>query len=163
MHNAIAKLFLNGISIPEKVRGRIAYIMGITKDINIRIKKHVFFENPGKVHIGMGCLINHYVGFYIGACNESEIIIGDRVFVGMGTKFITTSHEIGTQNQRGGDGYGKSIVIEDGVWIAANVTVLSGVKISRGGVIAAGAVVTHSTEPNKMYVGIPAREIRSLD
>lgn len=51
----------------------------------------------------------------------------------MGTKFITTSHEIGTQNQRGGDGYGKSIIVEDGVWIAANVTVLAGVKISGGG------------------------------
>lgn len=163
MNNMIAKLFLNGFSIPEKIRGRIACMMGITTDKNIRLKKHVFFENPKKVHIGNGCLINHYVGFYTGTSNDSEITIGNRVLVGMGTKFITTSHEIGTSEQRGGNGFGRSIVVEDGVWIAANVTILPGVKIAQGGVIAAGAVVKHSTKPNKVYAGVPAKEIRVLD
>lgn len=162
MNNAVSKLLLNGVSIPEKIRGYLAYCTGITDDKKIRLKKHVFFENPAHVRIGKGCLINHYCGFYTGAAYDSKVIIGDHVLVGMGTKFITTSHEIGDENQRGGDGFAKDIVVEDGCWLAADVTVLPGVTIRKGCVIAAGAVVTKSTEPNSLYAGVPARKIRNL-
>lgn len=94
---------------------------------------------------------------------NSHITIGDNVAVGMGTKFITNSHELGTSEKRAGKGTVADIVVEDGVWIGANVTVLQGVKIARGGVIAAGAVVTKNTEPDCLYAGIPARLIRKLD
>lgn len=48
------------------------------------------------------------------------------------------------------------IIIEDDVWIGANVTILKGVTIGRGAVIAAGAVVTRSIPPYCVSGGIPA-------
>lgn len=53
--------------------------------------------------------------------------------------------------------------MEDGCWLGGNVTVLPGVTIGRGCVIAAGAVVTKSCDPNGLYAGVPARRIRDLD
>jgi acetyltransferase-like isoleucine patch superfamily enzyme len=46
------------------------------------------------------------------------------------------------------------------VWISANATVLSGLRIAVGTVVGAGSVVTHDTEPYGIYVGNPARLIR---
>lgn len=129
----LAQLFVKGIYPPERIRGLMCYWAGITPDKHIRMKKHVFFEHPSRVHIGTGCLINHFVGFYTGQHGDSHITIGNNVAVGMGTKFITNSHEIGPEEQRAGAGTAESIVVEDGVWIGSNATILKGVKISRGG------------------------------
>lgn len=55
----------------------------------------------------------------------------------------------------------KGIVIEDDVWIGANVVITDGVKIKKGCIIAAGAVVTKNTEAYSIYAGIPAVKIKS--
>jgi acetyltransferase-like isoleucine patch superfamily enzyme len=52
----------------------------------------------------------------------------------------------------------KGIVIEDDVWIGTGVRILDGVRIASGCVIGAGSVVTKSTEPNGVYVGVPAHK-----
>lgn len=54
------------------------------------------------------------------------------------------------------------IIVEDNVWLGANVIVMPGVTIKEGSVIGAGAVVTRDTEPFSIYVGVPARKIRTL-
>lgn len=50
-------------------------------------------------------------------------------------------------------------IIEDEVWIGANVVVLAGVRIGKGAVVGAGAVVTKSVEPFQIVAGVPARRI----
>jgi acetyltransferase-like isoleucine patch superfamily enzyme len=50
--------------------------------------------------------------------------------------------------------------IEDDVWIGARVTVMKGVRIGRGALIAAGAVVTKDVPPYAIMGGVPARQIR---
>lgn len=51
-------------------------------------------------------------------------------------------------------------VIEDEVWIGARVVVLRGVRIGRGAIIAAGAVVAKDVPANEIWGGVPARFIR---
>jgi acetyltransferase-like isoleucine patch superfamily enzyme len=53
------------------------------------------------------------------------------------------------------------IVIEDDVWLAGKVMVTAGVRIGRGCVVGAGAVVTKDLPPWSVAVGVPARVIRS--
>lgn len=53
------------------------------------------------------------------------------------------------------------VVIEEDVWCGANVTILKGVCIRRGCVIAAGAVVTSSTGEYEIWAGVPAKKIRN--
>jgi acetyltransferase-like isoleucine patch superfamily enzyme len=54
------------------------------------------------------------------------------------------------------------IVIEDDVWIAVRATVLKGVRIGRGAVVAAGAVVVRDVPPHTLVAGVPARVVREL-
>ena len=50
-------------------------------------------------------------------------------------------------------------IIEDYVWLASRVTVLPGVHIGRGAVVASGAVVTKDVPPLAIVAGIPAKII----
>ncbi|OWU78013.1 hypothetical protein ATO3_01295 [Marinibacterium profundimaris] len=55
----------------------------------------------------------------------------------------------------------RALVIGDDVWIGARVTVMKGLRIGRGAVIAAGAVVTRDVAPYTIVGGVPARRIRT--
>ncbi len=55
-----------------------------------------------------------------------------------------------------------AIVVEDDVWIAVRATVLKGVRIGRGAVVAAGAVVVQDVPPYTLVAGVPARVVRTL-
>lgn len=52
------------------------------------------------------------------------------------------------------------IIIEEDVWCGANVTLLKGVNIGKGSVIAAGAVVTANVGEYEIWGGIPAKMLR---
>ena len=77
------------------------------------------------------------------------IITGDHRIDVVG-KYIMDSNEKLPENDA-------PVVIEDDVWIGANVTILKGVTIGRGSVVAAGAVVTKSCPPYSIIGGVPAK------
>lgn len=52
------------------------------------------------------------------------------------------------------------IIVDDDVWIGYGATILSGVHIGQGAVIAAGAIVTKDVEPYQIVAGIPAKPIK---
>ena len=56
--------------------------------------------------------------------------------------------------------YDKNIIVDEDVWIGARVTLLNGVHISRGTIIAAGSVVVKDTLPYSIVGGCPARTIK---
>lgn len=53
------------------------------------------------------------------------------------------------------------VVVEDDVWLGMNVVVVPGVRIGRGAVVAAGAVVTRDVPPYAIVAGVPARLVRA--
>lgn len=55
------------------------------------------------------------------------------------------------------------VVLNEGCWIGANSTILSGVKIGRCAVVAAGAVVICDVPDYSVYGGVPARFIKNID
>lgn len=89
-------------------------------------------------------------------------IIGDRVNLGPFVRLITDTHEIGPEARRAGAVRHDPIRIGNGAWIGASVTVLGGVSIGEGAVVAAGAVVTEDVPANTLVGGVPARIIREL-
>lgn len=58
-------------------------------------------------------------------------------------------------------GLNSTIVIEDDVWVGYNTTILSGVKIGRGSIIAAGSVVVKDVASYSIYGGVPANKIKN--
>jgi len=133
--------------------------------------------NSANVHIGDGCLLQDAV--YIRAGTDGSITIGDRAAInsfcrlfGHGSLVIGEDTQIGpgslittTDHDYQGDlkEHFRPVSIGKGVWIGANVTVLSGVKIGDFAVVGAGSVVTKDIPPRSVAVGVPARVIMQLD
>lgn len=57
-------------------------------------------------------------------------------------------------------GYDEDVIVQEDVWIGCNVTLLSGVTVGRGSIVAAGAVVTKSFPPYSVIGGCPAKHIK---
>lgn len=113
-----------------------------------------------KVTIGQGVFIN--VGFYHDGYDQLNI--EDNVRIGPFVRVLTATHDIGPSLQRGQiEVVGKPVRITDGCWIGSGATILPGVTINRGCVIAANAVVFEDTEADGMYAGNPARRVRDLE
>lgn len=97
-------------------------------------------------------------------CTKAPLTIGKKVVFGPNPTIITGDHRFDVVGKyiidlTDADKLESSdapVVIEDDVWCGANVTILKGVTIGRGSVIAAGAVVTRSCEPYSIIGGVPA-------
>ncbi len=140
------------------------------------VRAHVKFGKH--LHLGIGTILwaphlliigdNVYVGKY---CTiECDGSIGNNVLianqVGLVGRLDHDYHVIGVP-VRGAPWIGDrnysqpsaEIIIEDDVWIGYGAVVLSGVKIGRGTIIAAGAVVTKDVPPYAIVAGVPALPI----
>ncbi|WP_438349493.1 acyltransferase [Paenibacillus sp. FA6] len=127
-----------------------------------------------KLIIGNRVMLYDKVNFYLDQPG-AEIIIGDCTYINRRTEVMskasvtigkscaiswdvvisdTDYHEIvGTSST-------KPIVIGDEVWIGCKSTILKGVTIGNGAVVAAGSVVTKDVEPYSLVGGIPAKVIK---
>jgi acetyltransferase-like isoleucine patch superfamily enzyme len=93
---------------------------------------------------------------------SGRVTIGPQAFLGHGVSLITGTHdvrELGEARRRAIPSSGRDILIEEGAWVASNVTVLGPARIGRHAVVAAGAVVTGDVAPFTVVGGVPAREI----
>ena len=110
------------------------------------------------LRIGRYCWFNVGCFFDLGA----PVHIGERASVGHEVVFLTTSHDLGACDRRAGTIYRLPITVGEGAWIGARCTILPGIDIGAGAVIAAGAVVTHNVPPHTLMGGVPAKPIRAL-
>jgi maltose O-acetyltransferase len=94
---------------------------------------------------------------------DAPVTIGNGVVLGSGLTIVTGSHQMNDPKFRGGPLFGKPVVIQDGAWLAANVTVLPGVTIGAGAVVGSGSIVVKDVPANTLVAGNPARIIRSLN
>jgi maltose O-acetyltransferase len=108
--------------------------------------------------IGSGCWINIGCLFNLGA----EIRIGSNVSIGHEVMVLTQSHEIGPSWHRALTPHAKPVNIGSGAWLGSRTTILPGVRIGAGAVVAAGSVVCRDVPPNTLVAGVPARALRQL-
>ena len=111
-----------------------------------------------RLTIGKRCLFNIHISIDLAA----PIVIGNSVSIGPQTMLITGGHEMGGSLHRAGQLTPKPIQIGDGVWLGARCTILPGITIGEGAVVAAGSVVTKDVPPNTMVAGVPATIKREL-
>jgi acetyltransferase-like isoleucine patch superfamily enzyme len=115
-----------------------------------------------EIRIEDGVVIDSFVKLKP-AGGSGNVRIGDAVLIAANCTLAPTNHEFGDVHRRIRDqGFQPSrggIVIEDDVWLGANVVVLDGAVIGKGCVIAAGSVVRGSLEPYSIYAGAPAQRV----
>ena len=125
--------------------------MNIGKDSNLL--RNIKINNPSNIIIGENCVINSN-SLLDGRGNK--IVIGNNVDIAREVNIWTLEHDPHDDfhKTKGGD-----VIIEDYVWIASRVTILPGVRIGKGAVIAAGSIVTKDVPPLSIVGGIPAKTI----
>lgn len=132
---------------------------------NVRIGNKVRVEGWKNVIIGNNVSIGSEAVFLT---TRARIIINDHVIFGPNVTLITGNHridyvgryidEVGDKDKKKDDD--EDIVFEGDNWIGANSTILKGVTIGRGAIIAAGAVVTNNVNPYEIVGGVPSKHIR---
>lgn len=116
------------------------------------------FYAPERIRVGPNCVIGNDA-FLDG---RGVLTIGPCVNIGGHVQIFTMDHD-----PQSPDFATRSapVTIERRAYVATRATILPGVTIGEGGVVAAGAVVTRDVAPFSIVAGVPAREIgqRSRD
>jgi serine acetyltransferase len=111
----------------------------------------------GRLTIGRRAIINSGASI----CAYGQLTIGDRVLIGPYAMISDTSfHDL---YDRDVVPESLAVVIEDDVWIGAKASVLPGVRIGRGAVVSAHALVNRDVAPFSIVSGVPAVEIARLN
>ena len=130
-------------------------------DFEIGIGSSIFmdctFDSAKGLTVGANSVIN-------GGCRidtRAGIQIGDNVSISEDVQILTADHDLHTADFRGRK---KPVSIGDFVFIGTRATILPGVQVGRGAVLAAGAVVTRDVESLEIVAGVPAKTIgRRMD
>lgn len=151
---------------------------GYPESIQIGAGSHVrghlvTFPDGGSIKLGAEC----YVGEDTRIWSRHSVTIGDHVLIShMVDIHDTDGHPVDWQLRRqdtrrifqalGADAIGEiagaPVVIKDDAWIGFKASILKGVTIGRGAVVAAGSVVTRSVEDFTLVAGVPAQVIKKL-
>lgn len=156
----------NGVFIDNNVilRGGVGGIeIGKNTRIMCNAKLDVYNYRDlkkSKIKIGENCVIGNFSVLY----GQGGLKIGNNVIMGPLVVIIPATHIYSDPNEpiinQGISTEG--IEIDDDVWIGSNVTILDGVRIGRGSVIGAGAVVNKDVPPFSLAVGVPARIVKKI-
>lgn len=102
-----------------------------------------------------------FIGSQCAFTGHGSIDIADEVLIAHKVNLVTAGHPVEPGKRRE---YitAEPISIEANVWIGAAATILPGVHIGEGSVVAAGAVVTHDVPRATLVAGVPATVVRKL-
>ncbi|MFA5828090.1 MAG: acyltransferase [Candidatus Shapirobacteria bacterium] len=114
------------------------------------------FFNPENITIGHDTIIGDHC-FLDG---RASLTIGSHVGIASQVLIYNDEHDINSPDY--GNSFGP-VTIEDYVFIGPRVIILPGVKIGRGAVIAAGAVVTKDIPALEIWGGVPAKKIKNRE
>ena len=135
-------------------------ILGKEIPAGVTVLAPVYFDYGGDfTSLGEGTLVNHGAYFMDGG----GITIGKNVFIGPFCGFYTATHPMAYAQRNKGLEKALPIKVGDNCWFGGNVSVMPGVTIGSGCVIAAGSVVTKDIPDNSMAAGVPAVVKKHID
>jgi acetyltransferase-like isoleucine patch superfamily enzyme len=121
---------------------------------NFRDLPHAFIK------VGQGT----FIGESVVVRGQGGVTIGDAVLIAPMVKILAVNHNFSDTTRPVIDQgiTARGIVIEEGAWLGAGATILDGVRVGRGAVVGANAVVSKDIPPHTVAVGIPARVVRNI-
>ena len=137
------------------------------------VGKNFYFQGPMQFNYGCHTFIgdNFFANFNFMVMDDGPIHIGNNVMIGPNVSLLSSNHPLLPDERlrltypdghRSMSEFASGITIEDDVWIAANVSVLDGVRIGKGAVVGAGSVVTKDIPAGWLAFGNPARAVRKI-
>ena len=159
------------IAFPLKNYDRLCFLKNIIKNPNIIVGDYTYYDDFEDVHnfeknvkyhfdftgdqliIGKFCMIASDVKFIMNGANHLSNAISTYPFAVFGNGW-ESAMEGKTYPNKG------NIEIGNDVWIGYNATIMAGVKIGDGAIIATNSTVVSDVEPYTIVGGNPAREIK---
>lgn len=140
----------------EELRALMSRLVGYRVDDGFRLFPPVYTDFGKNIKIGKDVFVNS------GCCFQDQggVTLGDGCLVGHNVVFATLDHDKCPSKR--GDMTAAPIVVGKDVWIGAHATILKGVTIGDGAIVAAGAVVTRDVPPNTIAAGVPARVVKTI-
>ena len=126
---------------------------------NFRMGSHVILLNTDRLVVGDNVYIAHgtWLNCFGGLTIEDEVMLAPYVVIS------TMQHVFKNGSARFGGSTMAPITIGRGSWLAAHVSVKSGVTIGKGNLIAANATVVKDTPDNVIMGGVPAKVIKEVE
>ena len=146
----------NSYHTPEEIRGLFSELIGQPVDEKFALFPPFYSDFGKNITVGKNVFINSGFCFQ----DQGGIEIGDDVQIGHAVVLATINH--GLSPEKRSDMYFEPIKIGNRVWIGSNSTILPGITIGDGAVIAAGSVVTKNVPANTIVGGVPAKVIKKV-
>lgn len=137
-------------------------LLGAEVDYSSNLKDGLMFDNTNFQYSNLKVEANCYIGKRVFMDMVAPIVIKKDAVVSAGVT-VLTHQDVGNRvlnkyfERKTGP-----VIIDEGCWIGANATIMSGVRIGKCAVVAAGAVVNRDVPDFTVVGGVPAREIRKL-
>lgn len=116
------------------------------------IRRNVDIRSPQRISIGSYCNVNKHCILD----GRGSLTIGNNVDIALDVHIWTEQHDYNNPEFRA---ITAPVYIRDYVWIASRATILPGVTVGKGAVIACGAVVTKDVPEYSIVAGVPAKVI----
>ncbi|MDQ6929623.1 MAG: acyltransferase [Candidatus Eremiobacteraeota bacterium] len=151
-----------------KRNGLVAISRGITFgiDTKVRLGARVYlghggnFQGPGEIKIGEAS----YIGKFFSLNSRERISIGERCMLGNFVSIVDNNHGTDVGSDMIGQPFTIApVIIARNCWLGEKATILAGVHIGEGSIVAAGSVVTKDVPPNHIVAGVPAKIIRKRE
>lgn len=141
----------------DEIRNLFSQLIGKKVDDEFRVFPPFYTDFGKNIHLGKNVFINCDCKFQ----DQGGIYIGNDVLIGHNVVLATLNHEENPEKR--GNLCPSPIKIGNKVWIGSNATILPGVTIGDGAIIAAGAVVTKDVSEKTVVGGVPAKLIKKID
>lgn len=141
---------------PDEVRRLLSQLFGYEVPGSLRVFPPFYTDFGKNITVGRDVFINACCHFQ----DHGGVTIGDGCLIGHNVVFATLNHDENPAN-RIAMTYAP-IVLGKNVWVGSNSTILQGVTIGDGAIVAAGAVVTKDVPANTIVGGVPAKPIRNI-
>ncbi|HHE0555274.1 antibiotic acetyltransferase [Vibrio parahaemolyticus] len=149
---------LQALKSDSKIKSIFVHRYAISKSLSTVIMSNSEIDKNSRIgsytYIGKNVFITRAsISNYCSIANNVHIGQGEHILGKHSTSsiFYKNAYETLTRDD---------CVIEEDVWIGCSAVILRGVKVGRGAVVAAGAVVTKDVPPYTIVAGVPAKPVR---
>jgi acetyltransferase-like isoleucine patch superfamily enzyme len=129
---------------------------------SILLTQPLIYNEPDRVHISPTATVNNALFNTASGC----ITVKSDAFFGHNVCLLTGTHDytkVRTARHRAIPASGRDILVEEGAWLASNVTVLGPCVIGADAVVASGSLVRSNVPPRAIFAGVPARQVGTID
>lgn len=157
--NSSGEKLFNFLANIFSIRSLKSYLRKRIKEIILY--DYLVYGDEARLQIAKTAVVNNAL-FNLSSGN---VVIEDWVFFGHHVSVLTGTHDyqkFGRERQMATEATGRDVVIEEGAWIASNVTIIGPCTIGKHSVVAACSLVNYDIPPYTVVAGIPAKIIKQI-